>query len=127
MKVPHPTDKHVGSRVRMRRLMLGISQVKLADTIGVTFQQLQKYEKGTNRVSSSRVQQIANALQVTPPFFFDGLSGYQSRGEAMADYVSEMLATKGGVALVKAFTRIMGTTLKRSIVHLVEELGEGAR
>ena len=71
-KIPNPTDKHVGQRVRMRRLMLGVSQEKLGDAIGITFQQVQKYEKGTNRISSSRMQQIAIALQVTPPFFWRG-------------------------------------------------------
>jgi transcriptional regulator with XRE-family HTH domain len=74
-KIPNLTDKHVGQRVRMRRLMLGMSQEKLGDAIGLTFQQVQKYEKGTNRISSSRMQQIANVLQVAPPFFFEGVPG----------------------------------------------------
>ena len=124
-KSPNPTDKHVGQRVRMRRLMLGMSQEKLGDAIGLTFQQVQKYEKGTNRISSSRMQQIANVLQVTPPFFFEG-GPEQSKTVShtpMPDYASEMLATKDGVGLVRAFTQIRSATLRRAIVHLVEELG----
>ncbi len=71
VKIPKPVDKHVGGRVRMRRLMLGMSQSALADAIGVTFQQVQKYEKGTNRMGSSRLQQVANVLQVPVKFFFE--------------------------------------------------------
>src|SRR5580704_14977680 len=71
-KHPHPTDKHVGNRVRMRRLMLGMSQEKLADQLGLTFQQVQKYEKGTNRISASRLQEISHVLEVPVPFFFEG-------------------------------------------------------
>ncbi len=69
-KVPNPIDKHVGSRVRMRRMMLGMSQEKLGDALDLTFQQVQKYEKGTNRIGASRLQHIANILQVPVEFFF---------------------------------------------------------
>ena len=102
-KSPNPTDKHVGSRVRMRRMMLSISQEKLGEAIGLTFQQVQKYEKGKNRISSSRIQQIANALQVEPAFFFDGASNPAPAG-GMPDYVSEMLTSRDGFALIKAFS-----------------------
>ena len=71
-KAPNPIDKHVGSRVRMRRMMLGMSQEKLGDSLGLTFQQVQKYEKGTNRIGASRLQQISQILQVPVSFFFDG-------------------------------------------------------
>src|SRR6202162_4499850 len=71
-KAPNPIDRHVGSRVRMRRLMLGMSQEKLGDGLGLTFQQVQKYEKGTNRIGASRLQHIANILQVPVAFFFEG-------------------------------------------------------
>jgi transcriptional regulator with XRE-family HTH domain len=71
-KVPNPVDKHVGSRVRMRRMMLGMSQEKLGDALSITFQQVQKYEKGTNRISASRLQHISHILQVSVPFFFEG-------------------------------------------------------
>src|ERR1700734_1642049 len=71
-KAPNPTDKHVGARVRMRRMMLGMSQEKLGEALGLTFQQVQKYEKGTNRIGASRLQQISRTLNVPPSFFFDG-------------------------------------------------------
>ena len=78
-KAPNPTDKHVGSRVRMRRMMLGMSQEKLGDALGLTFQQVQKYEKGTNRIGASRLQQISHILQVPVSFFFEGApSAYPS-------------------------------------------------
>jgi transcriptional regulator with XRE-family HTH domain len=108
-KVPNPTDKHVGQRVRMRRLMLGMSQDKLAHAIGLTFQQVQKYEKGNNRISSSRMLQIASALQVAPPFFFEGASGQaETLDHGSIPEVSEMLATKDGLGLVRAFTQAKG-------------------
>ena len=71
-KTPNPTDKHVGSRVRMRRMMLSMSQEKLGDALDLTFQQVQKYEKGTNRIGASRLQQISQILQVPVSFFFEG-------------------------------------------------------
>jgi transcriptional regulator with XRE-family HTH domain len=126
-KVPHSTDKHVGSRVRMRRLMLGMSQEKLADAIGLTFQQVQKYEKGTNRMGASRLQQIAHVLQVPVPFFFEGISVHPLDGLAEAPspaYVSDFLATSDGLALTKAFMRINDAKLRRRIVNLVEEIAD---
>ena len=74
-KAPDPIDKYVGSRIRMRRIMLGMSQEKLGGALGLTFQQIQKYEKGTNRVGASRLQQIAEALQVQVSFMFEGAPG----------------------------------------------------
>src|SRR6516165_6183716 len=71
VKFPNPTDKYVGSRVRMRRLMLHMSQERLAEQLGLTFQQVQKYEKGTNRISASRLQEISNILSVPVPYFFE--------------------------------------------------------
>ena len=126
-RLPEPTDKHVGARVRMRRLMLGTSQTKLADAVGLTFQQIQKYEKGTNRISASRLQQIAGVLQVPVGFFFEGipnLSGLPKGTASMPDYVSEFLSTTDGLALVKAFTQIKDGTLRRCVVNLVEEIAE---
>jgi transcriptional regulator with XRE-family HTH domain len=126
-RTPDPTDKHVGSRVRMRRIMLGMSQTALGDGLGITFQQVQKYEMGTNRVSASRMQQIANIFRVAPAFFFEGLPDQpQSQGRgAWPDYIAEMLATKDGLTLVKAFTQIKSAKLKRAIIHLVDEIGTG--
>jgi len=130
-KAPNPIDKHVGSRVRMRRMMMGMSQEKLGDAIGLTFQQVQKYEKGTNRIGASRLQQIANTLQVPVAFFFEGaplLPGLSAgSGDAPSPtYVSDFLATSDGLALTKAFMRIKDTKLRRRIVDLVEGIaGQG--
>jgi transcriptional regulator with XRE-family HTH domain len=110
-KAANPVDKHVGSRVRMCRKMLGMSQTKLGDALGITFQQVQKYEKGTNRIGASRLQHISHILQVPVPYFFEGapqLTG-QPNGFGKAPspaYVNEFLATTDGLALTKAFTRI---------------------
>lgn len=126
-KAPNPIDKHVGSRVRMRRMMLSMSQEKLGDALGLTFQQVQKYEKGTNRIGASRLQQIAHILQVPVSFFFEGaphLPGQTSGlGEAPSPaYVSDFLATSDGLSLTKAFMRIKNGKLRRRIVDLVEQI-----
>ena len=129
-KAPNPTDRHVGARVRMRRMMLGMSQEKLGDALGLTFQQVQKYEKGANRIGASRLQQIAHILQVTVSFFFEGapnVPGHHPTGMAEAPspaYVSDFLATSDGLALTKAFMRIKNAKLRRRIVDLVEQIAE---
>lgn len=123
-KSPNPIDKHVGSRVRMRRMMLGMSQSTLADGLDLTFQQVQKYEKGTNRMGSSRLQQIANTLQVPVTFFFENVPG-QPRLDGKAPfpaYVTDFFATSDGLALTKAFMQIKDAKLRRSIVDVVEEI-----
>src|SRR6201988_1146698 len=119
-KAPNPVDKHVGSRVRMRRMMLAMSQEKLGDALGLTFQQVQKYEKGTNRIGASRLQQIAGTLQVPVAFFFEGapdLTGGRGPGKDAPSppYVSDFLATTDGLALTKAFMRIPDPKLRRRI------------
>lgn len=127
-KAPNPIDKHVGSRVRMRRMMLSMSQEKLGDALGLTFQQVQKYEKGTNRIGASRLQQIAQILQVPVSFFFEGAPHTQSgTSGGMAEapspaYVSDFLATSDGLSLTKSFMRIKSSKLRRRIVDLVEEI-----
>jgi transcriptional regulator with XRE-family HTH domain len=129
-KAPNPTDKHVGSRVRMRRMMLGMSQEKLGDALGLTFQQVQKYEKGANRIGASRLQQIAHILQVSVSFLFEGapsVPGHHPTGMAEAPspaYVSDFLATSDGLALTKAFMHIKNAKLRRRIVDLVEQIAE---
>jgi transcriptional regulator with XRE-family HTH domain len=114
-------DKHVGGRVRMRRVMLGISQEKLGDELGLTFQQVQKYEKGKNRISASRLQHLSQILQVPVPFFFEGAPGGSEGAPGIPSYINEFLATSDGIALVKAFTRIEDAKLRRLIVGLVED------
>ena len=128
-KVPNPTDKYVGARVRMLRLMLDISQEKLAHALGVTFQQVQKYEKGTNRIGASRLQNIAHILHVPVSFFFDGaptLPGAPAGRDAAPSpsYVSDFLATSYGLALTKAFMQIKEPKIRRDIVQLVQEIAD---
>lgn len=126
-KPPNPTDKHVGSRVRMRRMMLSMSQEKLGDALGLTFQQVQKYEKGTNRIGASRLDQIARILGVTVSFFFEGLPEHGAKAttadEAIApSIVNDFLATRDGLDLVRGFTAIKSQKVRRRIVELVEEM-----
>ena len=132
-KAPNPIDKHVGSRVRMRRMMLSMSQEKLGKSLGLTFQQVQKYEKGTNRIGASRLQQISHILQVPVAFFFEGapnVGGARTEGLSEAPspaYVSDFLATSDGLALTKAFMRITDSKLRRRIVDLVEQIAADKR
>jgi transcriptional regulator with XRE-family HTH domain len=130
-KSPNPTDKHVGTRVRMRRLMLGLSQTKLADALGITFQQVQKYEKGVNRISASKLQHISSFLQVPIAFFFEGLSDPSSTAKHAARlpipaHLSEFIATADGLSLIRAYTQITRRTLRHAIVELVEKLASQA-
>jgi transcriptional regulator with XRE-family HTH domain len=129
IKTPNPTDKHVGARIRMRRLMLGMSQTALADGLDLTFQQIQKYEKGVNRVGASRVQQIAHILRVPVEFFFEGGPNVSGAKADPADapslaHVSEFLATPNGLALVAGFVKIRSAKLRRAIVELVSYLAQ---
>ncbi|ADH91226.1 transcriptional regulator, XRE family [Ancylobacter novellus DSM 506] len=126
-KSPNPIDKHVGSRVRMRRMMIGMSQEKLGENLGITFQQIQKYEKGTNRIGASRLQNISNVLGVPVSFFFEGAPnvGIANTGfaeDASPAYVSDFLATTEGLALTRAFLKIADSKVRRRIVDLVEAL-----
>jgi transcriptional regulator with XRE-family HTH domain len=125
-KVPNPVDKHVGSRVRMRRMMLSMSQEKLGDALHLTFQQVQKYEKGTNRIGASRLQQISHILQVPVSFFFEGAPSPETMvgmGEAPSPaYVADFLSSSDGLALTKAFMRIKEPNVRRRIVDLVEAM-----
>jgi transcriptional regulator with XRE-family HTH domain len=130
-KAPNPIDKHVGSKVRMRRMMMSMSQEKLGDALGLTFQQVQKYEKGTNRIGASRMQQISNILQVPVSFFFDGAPNMPGHTGGLSEapspvYVSDFLATSDGLALTKAFMRIKSAKLRRRIVDLVEQMAVDA-
>ena len=124
-KIPNPIDKHVGSRVRMRRMMLGMSQEKLGERLGLTFQQVQKYEKGTNRIGASRLQQISAILSVPVSFFFEGAPSGEPAPEGgfrenqAASYVADFLSTSEGLALNRAFIRIRDTKVRRKIVDLV--------
>ncbi len=133
-KVPNPIDRHVGSRVRMRRILLGMSQEKLGEALGLTFQQVQKYEKGTNRIGASRLQQISQTLNVPPAFFFDGAPTFDkgNAGEHLATgfaedshsstFVLDFVATAEGLALNRAFARIQDSKVRKRIIDLVTSL-----
>jgi transcriptional regulator with XRE-family HTH domain len=128
-KSPNPIDVHVGSRVRLRRMMLGMSQEKLGEHLGITFQQIQKYEKGTNRIGASRLQAIARVLSVPPAFFFEDapgivpVAGNQGFDEPQsASYVVDFLSSSEGLALNKSFVRIKDSKTRKKIVDLVRAI-----
>jgi transcriptional regulator with XRE-family HTH domain len=124
IKIPNAIDKHVGSRLRMRRMMLGMSQEKLGEAFGLTFQQVQKYEKGTNRMGASRLQHAAHILDVPVPFFFEVAPGQQAvDGTApLPSFVNEFISSEDGLRLIKAFVRIARPAVRRRIVQLVQEI-----
>jgi transcriptional regulator with XRE-family HTH domain len=121
----NPIDVHVGGRVRLRRMLLGMSQEKLGEHLGLTFQQIQKYEKGINRIGASRLFDLAQVLSVPVQFFYEelavGSSGAASGfGERPAEsYAAEFLGSREGLELNKAFARITDPRVRRSIVDLV--------
>jgi transcriptional regulator with XRE-family HTH domain len=124
---PHAIDRHVGNRVRMRRKMQGMSQEKLGEALGLTCQQVQKYEKGTNRIAAGRLQHIASIQQVPISFFFEGAPGLSYVSDESSGYVSDFLvsdflATSEGLALTKAYKEIQNAKLRRSIVDLVKQI-----
>ena len=126
-KVPLPTDRYVGSRIRMRRRILKMTQTQLGDALGITFQQVQKYEKGTNRVGASRLKHISDILQVKVAYFFvEGIAGPSDNAPTGSDYVSEFLATSDGLTLAGSFTEIKRPRLRRCIVNLVKELADSS-
>jgi transcriptional regulator with XRE-family HTH domain len=126
-KAPNPIDQHVGSRVRMRRIMLAMSQEKLGAALGLTFQQVQKYEKGANRIGASRLQQLSHILQVPVEFFFEGEPnasaphGSNASALSMAE-IDDFVSDLDGLRLIGAFMRIDNATLRRRIVMLVQEI-----
>jgi len=127
-KVPNPVDQHVGSRVRLRRQMLAMSQEKLGAALDLTFQQVQKYERGANRIGASRLQQISQILQVPVEFFFEGapnasLAPHGSTGSALSmAQINDFISDSDGLRLIRAFMRIDTAALRRRIVMLVQEI-----
>ncbi len=126
---PHPVDIHVGSRVRLRRIELGMSQEKLAAELGLTFQQVQKYERAANRISASRLYHIGKVLDVKVPFFYEGysdagsLSGFaEPPAEA---FQSDLLQRRDTIELVNAFYAIDNPTLRRQLLDLAQGLAVG--
>jgi transcriptional regulator with XRE-family HTH domain len=125
-KGDNPIDKHVGSRLRTRRVMMGMSQEKLAVAFGLTFQQVQKYENGANRMRASRLQQAADILGVPVSYFFEGGAEgpFESPGGLSSTYVDDFVASADGLRLAKAFMRVR-PALQRRIVALVNEVAGG--
>lgn len=125
-KTPNPIDVHVGSRIRLRRTMLGMSQEKLGESLGITFQQVQKYEKGTNRVGASRLQNIARILNVPAAFFFEDAPGENVEAGGLAEsstsYVVNFLSSSEGLQLNRAFVKISDPKVRRRIIDLVRAL-----
>ena len=120
LKKPDSHDKEVGRRIRARRLVCGMSQTALGEQLGVTFQQVQKYEKGTNRVGAGRLRRIAEVLEVPVSFFFDEASaGRDGEGTAM-----EFLDTAQAVRLMRAYSRIRSPDVQRALVELVVRIAE---
>jgi transcriptional regulator with XRE-family HTH domain len=131
---PNPIDVHVGSRIRVRRTLLGISQEKLAEAIGLTFQQVQKYEKGMNRVSSSRLVDLANALDVTIPYFFDEMSAgvsAQTPSELMrtkqrpdVDPEKDPLVKRETLEFVRAYYKIQDPAVRKRVFELTKSVAK---
>ena len=126
----NPVDTHVGGRVRLRRMLLGMSQEKLAEHLGLTFQQVQKYEKGINRIGASRLFELAHVLRVPVQYFYEELAIAEGGEEALRgftdrpaeSYILDFLNSREGLELNRAFLRVADPKVRRSILELVRAL-----
>jgi len=130
-KVPNPIDTHVGARLRMRRMLIGMRQEKLVEALNITFHQIQKYEKGANRIGASRLQELARILNVPPAFFFEDAPSGAAPAPGLAEpnansYVVDFLSTPEGLQLNKAFALIRDPKVRRRILDLVASLAENS-
>jgi transcriptional regulator with XRE-family HTH domain len=130
-KSPDAVDRFIGARVRMRRILVGMSQEKLGEALGITFQQIQKYEKGTNRITVSRLHQIAAVLGAPVSMFYEGAPdggegapGLRERGAA--GYETDFLGSPEGIQLMRAFLRIKNTRVRRKLIELAVAFADGA-
>ena len=128
-KVPNPIDVHVGSRVRLRRMLVGMSQEKLGEMLGLTFQQIQKYEKGANRIGASRLYQIAQILDVPVQFFFEDMAEEHKAGAVSgfseadpAPVVMDFVSSAEGLQLNRSYTRITDPNVRKRLLDLVKSL-----
>ena len=121
---PNQTDVYIGKRMKMQRLARGLSQTDIAKRLGITFQQIQKYERGVNRVGAGRLQEMANLLGVTPAFFFEDGPRLKPGQSEEASETTELLANKYNLALTQAYNRIRSRTVRRNVLELVEGLAE---
>jgi transcriptional regulator with XRE-family HTH domain len=121
-------DTHIGQKIRARRILLGLSQTELADAAGISFQQIQKYEKGTNRVGAGRLQQFSDALGVPPSYFFEGVPAVGKKqpapqeGELSEGTIVTFLGTREGAALVRAFMSIKQKPIRQNAIAFLETL-----
>ena len=131
-KEPHPIDVHVGARVKLRRTLLGMSQDKLGDALGLTFQQIQKYEKGVNRIGASRVFEISKILDVPIQFLFDDFAAKDdtnygfAEGDGDASFM-DLLNTPDGVQLCRYYSEIDDPKVKKKVLDLVRAIAEGEK
>ena len=119
---PHAVDVHVGKTIRIKRLMRKVSQTELGDRVGVTFQQIQKYEKGVNRIGASRLLHIAGILDVSIEFFFEGIPGLRAGGFADDSLVADFLTKPESDRLVRGFLRLKDDEARRKVADLVDWL-----
>lgn len=129
-KQANPIDVHVGNRMRLRRMLVGLSQEKMGEMLGLTFQQVQKYEKGVNRIGAGRLYQIADILSVPISYFYEGFEGLEEKAGAANDVtatrpVMEFLSSGEGLQLTLAFMRIKDGKVRKRVIDLIKSLAEG--
>ena len=133
--IPSPVDVHVGARLRVRRTLLGMSQTTLGDATGVAFQQMQKYERGTNRISSSRLYALARVLDVPIAYFFDDMSSEVAtssptlgggRAKKPPSYEPDPMARRETLELVRAYYKMRDPQLRKRLRELTKALGAAA-
>ena len=128
-KRPHPVDVHVGGRIRMRRVLLSMSQEKLGDQLGLTFQQVQKYEKGSNRIGASRLWELSRILDVPISFFYEGAIDADAQDEGSGkpgqnEYVMNFVHSSEGLNMIRHFVKIEDANVRRSIVLMIKSLAD---
>ena len=126
-KAPHPVEVHIGARLRIARTMIGMSQEKLGKKLGLNFQQIQKYEKGANRIGGSRLWEIALALEVPPAFFFDGLENTPAEDPDISGYANEVMtfaSSKDGLRLITRFRAIRSEQTRQNLIDLMGSIAD---
>ena len=129
-KQANPIDVHVGNRMRLRRMLIGLSQERMGEMLGLTFQQVQKYEKGVNRIGAGRLYQIADILSVPVSYFYEGFAGEGEKANVANDDtatrpVMEFLSSGEGLQLTLAFMRIKDGKVRKRVIDLIKSLAEG--